>query len=80
MSSRTELGILDLRFYVRRLRNVIVAILMIAAFIQVFGFPRFTLDRDLPSVRLVRLDRPVWDHAQNAAAFVWFHICQEIVP
>jgi hypothetical protein len=80
MPSQTELHKLDARHYVRQFRNLVAAVLLIAVFIQMFGIPRFTLDRDLPSVRLVRLDRPVWDHAHDAAALVWSHIRQEIVP
>ncbi|MBX3406670.1 MAG: hypothetical protein KF869_07895 [Phycisphaeraceae bacterium] len=80
MPGQTELHKLDARHYLRQFRNLVAAVLMIAVFIQVFGLPRFKLDRDLPSVRLVRLDRPVWNHVQDGAAFVWSHILQEFVP
>lgn len=78
MSTDTAARTIDLRLCLRKLRNLCVTLLMIAAFVQAFGVPRLRSDSATVSLRLVRLERPVWEHVQDAASFLWSHFLQEV--
>lgn len=77
MTTTHEHGTIKLRLLLRRLRNLIAVLLMVATFVQVFGVPRVFVHAEQPRLRLVRLERPVWVHVSNAAALVWSRLFQE---
>lgn len=74
---KPDLRTLDTRHYLRRFRNLLVVLLMVGVFLQVFGVPRIRLDADTPNLRLVRLEQAVWIHVRDASAFVWSHLIPE---
>lgn len=80
MPSTTELSVLDYRLYLRKLRNFVAALVMIAVFVQVFGVPQLRLRHDLPVLELVPLEKPVWGHLANAVTFIRTQLFQESQP
>jgi hypothetical protein len=76
-SQAVEYGRLDVRVYVRKVRNVAAIVLMVAMYIQILGVPSIVRLNGEPCVRLVRLDRPVWSYAWSAIVFVWSHFESE---
>lgn len=77
MNTHHEFGSIQLRLLLRKLRNAVAMLVMIGAFAQVFGVPKVLMTSNQPCLRLVRLERPVWVHARNVAAFVWARFFQE---
>ncbi len=77
MNTTHEYGAIQLRTLLRKLRNLIAVMLMVAAFAQFFGVPKVIVHSEQPRLRLVRLERPVWVHVRNAAAFLWARLFQE---
>lgn len=80
MSTHTELGKLDFRHGIRKFRNLLTVIVMVAVFAQVFGLPRIQVEHGNPGVRLVALEQPVWSHAYGALTLVWAWLREELVP
>lgn len=80
MNTTHEYGAMQLRLLLRRLRNSVAVLLMIVVFAQVFGVPRVRLESGRASIRITRLEKPVWNHVEDAAAYVWSRLLAETRP
>jgi len=76
-SSHANLGLFDMRVYVRKLRNALAVMLMVAIYLQAFGLPHVSLSPERPLIRLVRLERPVWWYGWRITAFLWSEFVTE---
>lgn len=79
-SPQANLGLFDMRVYVRKLRNVLAVVLMVAIYLQTFGIPSLSLSPDQPVIRLVHLKRPVWSYGWSATVFLWSQFTKENKP
>lgn len=77
MHTNTDFGAVHLRLCLRKLRNLLAALVMLVVFLRCIGVPWLESGSHGPRLRLVHFDQSVVDSARNAAATVWSWFLQD---
>lgn len=77
MNHDTNLAAISFRLFLRRVRNWLAVVLMIASFVQFVGVPKVYTDGRRFALRVVTLERPVWEYVHQGARAGWTIVSQE---
>lgn len=77
MNNETNLAAISLRLFLRRVRNWLAVALIVMLFIQFVGVPKVYTDRRHVALRVVKLERPVWEYLHEGARAGWTLVSKE---
>jgi hypothetical protein len=77
VNHNTNLAAISFRLFLRRVRNWLAVVVMIAAFAQFVGVPKVSTDGRRFALRVVTLERPVWEYVHEGARAGWTLVSKE---